>query len=305
VTLKPYLHPSWSPDGTRLVFSQEVRNNSAGLRKYTFNIAVIDLAGRSINVTDIFRGAFNLNPLFSPDGDAVYFLSDADGFRNLYRYELRTEQLYRLTGYLTGISGITPWSPAISISHSTGKIAYNYYSGKAYRIVVADRHQFKAEPADPGHLDFGPATLPPMDHLVVSKVDTTLYNRVQNTVLPTDSVRSIEYKPKFKLDYFQTTPAGLSGAFTEQPGGSVSMILLRHGWHNSCIRAVAQRRRFMISAGKRLTSTRREKSNGEQRFAHSLPRRQHVHRQGFHNVRGCNDSVDVLRSIISACSRIM
>jgi len=220
------LHPSWSPDGTRLVFSQEVRNNSAGLRKYTFNIAVIDLAGRSINVTDIFRGAFNLNPLFSPDGDAVYFLSDADGFRNLYRYELRTEQLYRLTGYLTGISGITPWSPAISISHSTGKIAYNYYSGNAYRIVVADRHQFKAEPADPGHLDFGPATLPPMDHLVVSKVDTTLYNRVQNTVLPTDSVRSIEYKPKFKLDYLSNNASvGLSGGiYRNNLGGSVTMI---------------------------------------------------------------------------------
>lgn len=220
------LHPAWSPDGTRLVFSQEVRNSSPDLRKYTFDIAVMNLADRRIRIIDIFRGAYNLNPLFSPDGEAIYFLSDADGFRNLYRYELRSNNLFRLTDYLTGISGITPWSPAISISHTAGTIAYNYYSGNVYHIFVAETGDFKADEADPSRLDFGPATLPPMDHNSANLVDTTLYNRKQDFRLPADSVRSVEYKPKFKLDYLSNnTNVGLSGGiYRNNLGGSVTMI---------------------------------------------------------------------------------
>ncbi|MRR23357.1 tolB protein precursor, partial [bacterium] len=220
------LHPAWSPDGTRLVFSQEVRNSSPGLRKYTFNIAVMDLSDRSITVTDVFRGAYNLNPLFSPDGETIYFLSDADGFRNLYRYEPATGLLLRLTDYLTGISGITPWSPAISLSNAAGKIAYNYYSGNAYHIIVADTGEFKATSADPARLDFGPATLPPLEHASVNLVDTTLYNRTHDVRLPADSVRNVDYKPKFKLDYLSNNAnIGLSGGiYRNNLGGSVTMI---------------------------------------------------------------------------------
>lgn len=220
------LHPAWSPDGTRLVFSQEMKNSSPGLRKYTFNIAVMDLSDRSITVTDVFRGAYNLNPLFSPDGEAIYFISDADGFRNLYRYESGTGLLLRLTDYLTGISGITPWSPAISISNAAGKIAYNYYSGNAYHIIVADTGEFKATMADPARLDFGPATLPPMKHASVNQVDTTLYNRTEDFRLPADSVRNVDYKPKFKLDYLSNNAnVGLSGGiYRNNLGGSVTMI---------------------------------------------------------------------------------
>ena len=220
------LHPSWSPDGRYLVYSQEMENHEPGLRKYTFNIALFDLNDRSISVTDIFRGAYNLNPLFSPDGRSIYFLSDADGFRNLYRYDLSGEKLFRLTEYLTGISGITPWSPAISISPATGRIAYNYYSGNAYHIIVAEERQFEAVAVDPDRLDFGPATLPPMDHAAALLVDTTLYNRTQDIPLPADSVREVDYKPKFKLDYLSNnTNVGLSGGiYRNNLGGSVTMI---------------------------------------------------------------------------------
>lgn len=239
--LEANLHPSWSPDGRYIVYSQELANSREGLRKYTFSIAILDLSDRNIVVNDVFRGAFNLNPLFSPDGEAVYFLSDADGFRNLYRYEPATGRLFRLTDYLTGISGITPWSPAISISAATGRIAYNYYSGNAYHIFVAEEGQFNAMAADPARLDFGPATLPPLDHAIAGLVDTTLYNRSQDVQLPADSIRNIDYKPKFKLDYLSNNAsAGLSGGiYRNNLGGSVTMIFSDMVGNNQLYSALA------------------------------------------------------------------
>jgi Tol biopolymer transport system component len=220
------LHPSWSPDGRFLVYAQERKNSSEGLRRYTFNIALLDLTDRSVREPAIFSGAFNLNPLFSPDGEAIYFLSDADGFRNLYRYETGSGRLFRLTEYLTGISGITPWSPAISISHGTGRIAYNYYSGNSYQVVVADAGQFRADEVEADRLDFGPATLPPLRHAAANLVDTVLYSRADDFVLPADSVRCVSYKPRFKLDYLSNnTSVGTSGGiYRNNLGGSINMI---------------------------------------------------------------------------------
>ncbi len=220
------LQPAWSPDGHRLVYAQEIKNSTTSLRKYTFNIAVLDLDDNSTAVTGLFNGAYNLNPQYSPDGGSIYFLSDADGFRNLYRYDLADGKLFRLTDYLTGISGITPWSPALSISPGSGLIAYNYYSNSAYQVVVADAGGFTARETDPDHLDFGPGTLPPLRPSGDNRVDMTLYSRTRDLTLPADSVRNVDYKPKFKLDYISNnTNVGLSGGiYKNNLGGSVTMI---------------------------------------------------------------------------------
>jgi len=45
----------------------------------------------------VFPGAENVNPQFSGDGKSIYFLSDADGFRNLYKYSVDSGKTYRLT----------------------------------------------------------------------------------------------------------------------------------------------------------------------------------------------------------------
>src|SRR3546814_7580280 len=64
----------------------------------------------------VFPLANNLNPQFSGDDSQIYFLSNRDGFRNMYRYTIATNSTEQLTDYFTGISGITEYSPALSVS---------------------------------------------------------------------------------------------------------------------------------------------------------------------------------------------
>src|SRR5690606_11746536 len=101
--------PSFSRDGRFIVFSTDrvaLQSDSRSV-DIPMSLAVIDVATQEIKNLPVFPGANNLNPHFSSDGSQVYFLSNGDGFRNLYRYTLSTGTTERLTDYFTGISGIT------------------------------------------------------------------------------------------------------------------------------------------------------------------------------------------------------
>lgn len=220
------IHPSWSSDGRRIVFSQEKFNNTSGQRRFSFNLAILDLNTRAVTEYDLFPGAYNMNPWFSSDDNQIFFLSDADGFRNMYRYDIVSGRLFRLTSYMTGISGITPFSPAMSKSRSGNQTLYNYYIKNSYRIVLADDDEFEPVEVDGSVLNFDAATLPPLRHVSVNIVDSTLYGRKLSPPLPVDSVKVIPYRPKFKLDYISNNASvGVSsGIYRNNLGGSINMI---------------------------------------------------------------------------------
>jgi len=219
------IHPSWSSDSRTIVFSQEKMNES-GHRKFSYSIAMLDLNTRKVSEIDVFDGAYNMNPLFSADDSHIYFLSDADGFRNMYKYEIATGKLLRLTSYMTGITGITPWSPAISLSRDRNRVVYNYYIKNSYHILVADENEFSPEEADGSVINFDAGTLPPLEHLSVNLIDSTLYARKEAVQVPADMVKELPYKPKFKLDYISNNASmgASSGIYRNNLGGSVIMI---------------------------------------------------------------------------------
>src|SRR5690606_3635310 len=101
--------PSFSPDGKSIVFSTDRVSYESGARSVDIpmGLAMIDVDSRKISTIDIFPGANNLNPHFSGDGRSVYFLSNGDGYRNMFRYSLDTYAVERMTDFFTGISGIT------------------------------------------------------------------------------------------------------------------------------------------------------------------------------------------------------
>src|SRR5690606_27903448 len=154
--------PSFSRDGKFIVFSTDrvaLQSNSKEV-DIPMNLAIINVQTKEIQNLDIFPGANNLNPHFSADGTQVYFLSNGDGFRNMFRYTLATGRVERLTDYFTGISGITEYSPAMSISNDD-EIVYSYFKKNQYTVYKAKSSEFTPEVIDASVSNFDAAMLPP------------------------------------------------------------------------------------------------------------------------------------------------
>ena len=222
------IHPSWSPDGSHIVFSTEKINKTRQAKKFSFDLNIIDISTKTIGSPDIFPGADNLNPCYSYDGKLIYFLSNADGFRNMYSYNPENGEVNRITRYVTGISGLTPYSPAISTSGKSDMVAYTHYFKGKYEIYTASENDFYFEVTDKHSVDFETGILPPLNHYTTNIVDTTLYSRAEKDIrLSPDSIFDVPYQPKFKLDYISNSAGiGIStGRYNNNNmSGSVSMI---------------------------------------------------------------------------------
>src|SRR5690606_6892259 len=203
--------PSFSRDGKRIVFSTDRVSLQSDSRSVDIpmNMAIIDLGTKEITNINIFQGANNLNPQFSADDSQVYFLSNSDGFRNMYRYTLKSGKVERLTQYFTGISGITEYSPALSLS-ANGDVLYSYFRNNAYSLYYAKEDEFKAVEVDPYVVNFDAAMLPPPENLGVDVVNANLNNFNLFQRIGDDLIAEAPYKPNFKLDYLANSGMGLA-----------------------------------------------------------------------------------------------
>jgi len=203
--------PSFSRDGKFIVFSTDrvaLQSNSKEV-DIPMNLAIINVQTKEIQNLDIFPGANNLNPHFSADGTQVYFLSNGDGFRNMFRYTLATGRVERLTDYFTGISGITEYSPAMSISNDD-EIVYSYFKKNQYTVYKAKSSEFTPEVIDASVSNFDAAMLPPNVNRGVNVVNTNLRNFNVFERISDRQISNIAYKPKFKLDYLANSGVGMS-----------------------------------------------------------------------------------------------
>lgn len=239
-----YVHASWSPDGRFITFATDRKQpgDMSGDVSYKLNLGIIDARNNyEMSVLPVFRGADNVNPVFSSDGTSIYFLSNSDGFRNLYRYEIESADVYRATRYPTGISGITALSPAISIARETGMITYSYYFSGNYTIYSALPEDFTEEKVDPETVDMLAATLPPFQRIATNIVDRHLTDNQLYYDYPTDSFTVQEYEPRFQLDYIGNTGVGVSFNTYYGTGmaGGVNMLFSDILGNNSLFAALA------------------------------------------------------------------
>jgi hypothetical protein len=129
------LEPAWSPDGSTLAFVTD-RGPDTDFEELVYGPMVIGL--RDMDTGEIRRvapikGAKHINPQFAPDGRSLYFISDREGFSDVYRVDLDTEDLYEVTHMATGVSGITALSPALTVA-STGRIMFSAFEEETYPV---------------------------------------------------------------------------------------------------------------------------------------------------------------------------
>lgn len=219
--------PSYSPDGKKIVFSSDraAINKSGITAVQPINLTVYDIASKSLMDVPVFPGANNLNAQFSGDSKRLFFLSNRDGFRNLYEYNLEGNTVKQLTDYFTGISGITEFSPAISVSRNDD-IIYSYYRSQRYTLYNSPLSNFKSKPVDPNEVNFDAAVLPPKESVGVDIVNSNLNNFERFEKTTADSMRTVPYRPKFRLDYLANSGVGVSTSRfgTGVQGGIVGMF---------------------------------------------------------------------------------
>ncbi|HVO40195.1 MAG TPA: BamA/TamA family outer membrane protein [Spirochaetia bacterium] len=132
------IQPAWSPDSSTLAFATDVGAGTdlGALRFRSMNIGMLDLATRQTRIISLKDGAKHINPLFSPDGKNLYFISDPDGYSDLYRYSLDDHRFFRVTRVATGISGLTVLSPCLSMTEESNQIVFTVFSHRKYEVHV-------------------------------------------------------------------------------------------------------------------------------------------------------------------------
>ncbi len=210
------MQPSYSPDGKWIVFATDRASVSGKMlqHSYSHNISVYDVQTGAVTNLDFFPGADNLNPVFASDNSTVYFLSDRDGFRNLYSYNINTKDLNQLTNLFTGIAGITAFSPAISAARRTDDLVYSYYTNNTYSIYKTRATSLQKTPVNGSAVDMRAATLPPFNRVGNDIVQNNIQNP-PSLSLAQQTSKELPYKSRFQLDYLDN-----SGGIGVQSGGA-------------------------------------------------------------------------------------
>jgi len=131
------MEPQWSSDGETIVYVTDGGPGGTDFDKLDIRpnrLGLIDVQTGEISYLTPFGEATYSNPHFSADDTSLFFISDQDGILNIYRYNLETEQVYRITNVMTGITGITEQSPALTVSRDTGDLMFSIFSQDQYNI---------------------------------------------------------------------------------------------------------------------------------------------------------------------------
>jgi len=134
------LQPTWSPDGKTIAFTTD-RGGATDFDQLRFGnmrLALYHLETGSIELLGHMDQGKNINPVWAPDGRSIAFVSDRTGISNLFLYELGDGTLYQLTDVFTGVSGITPSSPALSWAREADRLAFAYYEDGEYNVYSVD-----------------------------------------------------------------------------------------------------------------------------------------------------------------------
>ena len=115
----------FNADGSQLTYNTDYRSYTKGMYKgkFTLDVAVMDMETKNVEILDVFEGADNLNPNFDHEGN-IFFISNRDGYTNVYKYFTEEKRVEQITNLTTGVSGISQYSPALTTSTRRDRILF-------------------------------------------------------------------------------------------------------------------------------------------------------------------------------------
>jgi dipeptidyl aminopeptidase/acylaminoacyl peptidase len=132
------LMPTWSPDGSTIAFTTDRETTDLDVLMYgNMRVGLIDVASRHIEVLPLQDGGKNINPMWSPDGRKLIWVSDRAGTNNLYLFDRDDRSLSRITDLLSGVIAVTPLSAVISWSRQ-GRLLFTYFEKAGYNTYVVE-----------------------------------------------------------------------------------------------------------------------------------------------------------------------
>jgi len=202
------LHPAWAPDSRRIVFATDrFSSNLESLQIGPLRLAIVDTASGDIEPLRAFDSAKHINPQWSPNGESVFFIADPDGVPNVFQLSIGTGEIQQITFVGTGVSGIAPSSPALSVSAGSGRLAFSVFEDNRYDIYFWTATPKPALPRTPL---LNAATLPPNDRDDRdSGVLGSLLAHPEEGLPPAEDYPAAPYKAKLSLTGVAQPTAGV------------------------------------------------------------------------------------------------